>query len=114
MGPGYFVPPEDDSCTEDFALEVSNRPYPGCTGVYLDRAGHMLAFYCWKGSSKVGLIQDIAIEAGQAMGEIPTWMGLTAKWKVRCVSMAEANDILTGCKRLEKENRKQERLQYQE
>ena len=64
----------------------------------------MLAFYGWKGSSKAGLIQDVAIEAGWAVSEIPTWMGLTAKWKVRCVSLAEANDILTGCKRLEKEN----------
>ena len=41
-------------------------------------------------------------------------MGCTAKWKVRCVSLAEANDILVGCKRLEKENRRQERLHFQE
>ena len=45
VGPGYFLPPEDDSCSTDFALEVLNRAYPGCTGVYLDRGGHMLAFY---------------------------------------------------------------------
>ena len=45
VGPGYFVPPEDDSCSTDFILEVLNCAYPGCTGVYLDRAGHMLAFY---------------------------------------------------------------------
>ena len=63
-----------------------------------------MAFYGWKGSLKAGLIQDVTIEAGHAVSEIPTWMGLTAKWKVRCVSLAEANDILTGCKRLEKEN----------
>ena len=44
VGPGYFLPPEDDSCSMDFALEVLNRTYPGCTGVYLDRGGHMLAF----------------------------------------------------------------------
>ena len=45
VGPGLFVPPEDDSYSVDFALEVINRAYPGCTGMYLDRAGHMLAFY---------------------------------------------------------------------
>ena len=40
-------------------------------------------------------------------------MGYTAKWKVRCVSLAEANDILVGCKRLEKENRRREHLYFQ-
>ena len=45
VGPGYFLPPEDDSCSMDFALEVLNYTYPGCTGVYLDRGGHMLVFY---------------------------------------------------------------------
>ena len=114
VGPGYFVSLEDNSCSMDFALEVLNRAYPGCTGVYLDRAGHMLAFYGRKGSSKAGLIQDVAIEAGRAVTEIPIWMGLTARWKVRCVSHAEANDILAGCKRLEKENRRWEHLHFQE
>ena len=104
VGPGYFLPPEDDSCSMDFTLEALNHTYPGCTGVYLDRGGHMLAFYGRKGSPKAGLIQDVAIEAGHAVTEIPTWMGLTARWKVKCVSLAEANDILAGCKRLEQEN----------
>ena len=67
VGPGYFLPPEDNSYSTDFALEVLNRAYPGCTGVYLDRGGHMLAFYGQKGSSKAGLIQDVAIEAGHAV-----------------------------------------------
>ena len=114
VGPGYFVPPEDDSCSTDFTLKVLNRTYPGCTGVYLDRAGHMRAFYGQKGGSKAGLIQEVAIEAGRAVTEIPTWMGLTARWKVRCVSLTEANDILAGCKRLEKENRRREHLYFQE
>ena len=74
----------------DFALEVLNRAYPGCTGVYLDRGGHMLAFYSQKGSPKAGLIQDVAIEAGHTVREIPTCMGLAAKWRVRCVSLAKA------------------------
>ena len=38
-----------------------------------------VSFYGRKGSSKAGLIQDVAIEAGRAVREIPTWMGLTAK-----------------------------------
>ena len=79
VGPGYFLPPEDDSCSSDFTLVVLNHTYPGCMGMYLDRAGHMLAFYGWKGSSRAGLIQDVAIEASNAVTEIPTWMGLTAK-----------------------------------
>ena len=114
VGPGYFLPPEDDSYSTDFTLEVLNHAYPGCTGVYLHRGGHMLAFYGRKGSSKACLIQDVAIEAGHAVREIPTWMGLTAKWRVRCVSLAEAKDILAGCKRLKRENRRRERQYFQE
>ena len=114
VGPGYFLPPENNSCSTDFTLEVLNHTYPGCTGVYLDRGGHMLAFYGRKGSSKAGLIQEVAIEAGHAVTEIPTWMGLTARWRVKCVSLAEANDILAGCKRLEQENRRRERQYFQE
>ena len=83
-------------------------------GVYLDREGHMLAFYGWKGGSKAGLIQEVAIEAGRTVTEIPTWMGLTARWRVRCVSLTEANDILAGCKRLEQENQRQKHLHFQE
>ena len=101
VGPGYFLPPEDDSCSTDFTLEVLNHAYPGCMGVYLDRGGHMLAFYGQKGSPKAGLIQEVAVEAGHAVMEIPTWMGLTAKWRVKCVSLVEAKDILARCKRLE-------------
>ena len=114
VGPGYFVPPEDDSFSMDFTLEALNRTYTGCTGVYLDRGGHMLAFYGKKGSPKAGLIQDVAIEAGHSVAKIPTWMGLTTRWRVKCVSLAEAKDILAGCKRLEQEMRRRERLQYQQ
>ena len=114
VGPGYFLPPEDDSYSMDFALEVLNHAYPGCTGMYLDRGGHILAFYGQKGSSKAGLIQDVAIEAGHAVREIPTWMGLIARWRVKCISLAKAKDILAGCKRLERENRRRERQYFQE
>ena len=114
VGPGYFLPPEDDSCSTDFTLEVLNHAYLGCTGVYLDRGGHMLAFYGRKGSPKAGLIQEVAIEASHAVWEIPTWMGLTARWRVKCVSLAEAKDILSGCKKLEQENRRREHQYFQE
>ena len=114
MGPGYFLPPEDDSCSTDFTLKVLNHAYPGCMGVYLDRGDHMLAFYGWKGSPKAGLIQEVAIEAGLAVKEIPTWIGLTARWRVKCVSLTEAKDILAGCKRLERENRRREHQYFQE
>ena len=87
-------------------MEVINKAYLGCTGMYLDEAGHMLAFYGQKGSTRAGLIQEVAIEASQAVSELPTWMGYTARWRVRCISLAEANEILAGCKRLEKENRR--------
>ena len=114
VGPGYFAPPEDDSFSTDFALEALNHAYPGCTGVYLHRGGHMLVFYGKKGSPKASLIQDVAIEAGHSVAEIPTWMGLTARWRVKCVSLAEAKDILAGCKRLKQETRRREHLQYQQ
>ena len=74
----------------------------------------MLAFYGQKGSPKAGLIQEVTIEAGHAVSEIPTWMGLTDKWRVKCVSLAEAKDILARCKRHKQENRKQERQYFQE
>ena len=106
VGPGLFVPPEDNSYSVNFAMEVINRAYPGCTGMYLDRVGHMLAFYGRKGSTRAGLIQDVTIEASRAVSELPRWMGYTARWKVKCVSLTEANKILAGCKKLEKETRR--------
>ena len=114
VGPGYFLPPEDNSCSTDFALEVLNRAYPGCMGVYLDRGGHMLAFYGLKGSPKASLIQEVAIEAGHAVTEIPTWMGLTARCRVKCVSLMEVKDILARCKRLEQENQRWKHQYFQE
>ena len=60
-------------------MEVINKAYPGCTGMYLDRAGHMLAFYGRKGSARAGLIQEVAIEASRAVSELPTWMEYTAR-----------------------------------
>ena len=43
--PGMYSTPDEDSYSIDFAIDAINRAYPGCTGMYLDVAGHMLAFY---------------------------------------------------------------------
>ena len=51
VSPGVYGAPEDDSYGIDFAAETLNQAYPGCTGLYLDVAGHMVAFYGRKGHS---------------------------------------------------------------
>ena len=104
VSPGVYGAPEDDSYGVDFVVETLNQAYPGCTGLYLDVAGHMVAFYGKKGHSKVGLLQEQGIQASQAIATIPTWMGYPATWRVRCVSVTEASKIVTACKRLEREN----------
>ena len=71
VGPGIFVPPEANSYSVNFTMEAINRAYPGCTGMYLDRAGHMLAFYGQKGSTRAGLIQDVAIEPAKLWVNFP-------------------------------------------
>ena len=86
---------------------------PGCTGLYLDVAGHMVAFYGRKGHPKAGLLQEQGIQASQAIATIPTWMGYPATWRTRCVSVAEANEIVTACKRLERENWRRARWELQ-
>ena len=104
VSPGVYSAPEDDSYGVDFIVETLNKAYPGCTGLYLDVAGHMVAFYGRKGHPKAGLLQEQGIQASQAIAMIPTWMGYPATWRTRCVSVAEANEIVTACKRLEREN----------
>ena len=104
VSPGVYTAPEDDSYGIDFVVETLNQAYPGCTGLYLDVAGHMVAFYGRKGHPKAGLLQEQGIQASQAIATIPTWMGYPAAWRARCVSVAEANEIVTACKRLEREN----------
>ena len=113
VSPGVYGAPEDDSYGIDFVVETLNQAYPGCTGLYLDVAGHMVAFYGKKGHSKAGLLQEQGIQASQAITTIPTWMGYPATWRVRCVSVAEANEIVTACKRLERENWRQARWELQ-
>ena len=100
---GVYSTPEEDSYSVDFAIDTINPAYPGCTGMYLDMAGHMLAFYGKKTNPRAGLLHDQGVIASKAIANIPTWMGYFARWRVQCISISEASDILAGCKRLEKE-----------
>ena len=101
---GVYSTPDEDSYSVDFAIDTINRAYPGCTGMYLDVAGHMLAFYGKKTNPRAGLLYGQGVTASKAIVNIPTWMGYFARWRVQCVSVSEASEILAGCKRLEKEN----------
>ena len=112
-GPGVYSTPDEDSYSVDFAIDVINHAYPGCTGMYLDVAGHMLAFYGKKTNPRAGLLHDQAVIASKAISNIPTWMGYFARWRVQCVSVSEASEILAGCKRLEKENWRRTRWELQ-
>ena len=96
--------PDEDSYSVDFAIDTINHAYPSCTGMYLDMAGHMLAFYGKKTNPRAGLLHGQGVIAIKAIVNIPTWMGYFARWRVRCVSIYKASEILAGCKRLEKEN----------
>ena len=102
--PGVYSMPEEDSYSVDFAIDAINRTYPGCTGMYLDVAGHMLAFYGKKTNPRAGLLHDQGVIASKAIANIPTWMGYFARWRVQCVSVSEASEILAGCKRLKKKH----------
>ena len=106
-GAGVHTALEEDSYSVDFAIDCINRVYPGCTGMYLGVAGHMLAFYGKKMNPKAGLFLDQAITASKAIANIPIWMGYFATWRVKCRSISEAGEILAGCKRIEKESLRQ-------
>ena len=101
---GVHSAPKEDSYSVDFAIDTINCAYPGCTGMYLGVAGHMLAFYGKKTNPRAGLLLGQAVAASKAITNIPTWMGYFARWRVQCVSLSEASEILAGCKRIEKEN----------
>ena len=73
--PGVYSTPEDDSYSIDFAIDTINHAYPGCTGMYLDVAGHMLAFYGKKTNPRAGLLHDQGVIASKAITDIPSWMG---------------------------------------
>ena len=113
-GAGIHTAPEEDSYSVDFAIDCINRAYPGCTGMYLGVAGHMLAFYGKKTNPRAGLLLDQAITASKAIANIPTWMGYFTTWRVKCISTSEVGEILAGCKRIEKESPRQTRWELQQ
>ena len=110
---GVHSIPKEDSYSVDFAINNINRTYFGCTGMYLGVAGHMLAFYGKKTNPRAGLLLGQAAAASKAIANIPTWMGYFARWRVQCISISEASEILAGCKRMEKENLRQARWELQ-
>ena len=111
--PGVYSTPEDDSYSIDFVMDAINHTYLGCTGMHLDMAGHMLALYGKKTNPRAGLLHDQGVVASKAIADIPSLMGYPAKWRVQCVSVSEASEIMAGCKRLEKENWRQARWDLQ-
>ena len=82
ISPGVYSTPEDNSYSVDFAIDAINCAYPGCTGMYLDMAGHMLAFYGKKTNPRAGLLHGEGVIASKAITDIPSWMGYPAKWRV--------------------------------
>ena len=101
---GVHTAPEEDLYSVDFAIDTINRAYPGCTGMYLGVAGHMLAFYGKKTNPRASLLINQAITASKAIANIPSWMGYFTMWRGKCVSISEASEILAGCKWIEKES----------
>ena len=76
---GVYSTPNEDSYSVDFTIDTINHTYPGCTGMYLGVAGHMLAFYGKKTNPRAGLLLGQAIAASKAIVNIPTWMGFFAR-----------------------------------
>ena len=50
-------------------------------------------------------------EACELISSIPVWMGYAAKIKARAISLQEANDMIVGLKRLNKEDLKKARME---
>ena len=50
-------------------------------------------------------------EACKLISSIPIWMGYVAKIKARAISLQEANDMIVGLKRLDKEDLKKARME---
>ena len=109
--PGIFMPPEEELYSADLVLDTLNLTYPGCTRVFLAEPGHAIAFYGCKGSVRVGLMMEQSMEACKLISSIPDWMGYAAKIKARAISLQEANDMIVGLKRLDKEDLKKPHME---
>ena len=103
MSPGLYAYPEDDTYSPDFVMDTLNLAYPGCTGVYLANAGHLVAFYGNKTKPGASLSLEQGMEACRLVTEIPTWMGSLAKYTVCAISTTEVQELIQGLKHLEKE-----------
>ena len=85
-------------------MDTLNLAYPGCTGVYLANAGHLIAFCGQKIKPGADLSLEQGMEACCLVTEIPTWMGSLAKYTVHAISTTEAQELILGLKHLEKED----------
>ena len=81
--PGVYSFPEEETYSTDFVIDTLKMAYPGCTGVYLAEAGHVIAFYGRKVAFRVGLTVEQGMAACHILAEIPTWMGSHASHVVR-------------------------------
>ena len=79
---GMYSTPKEESYSVDFTIDAINRAYPSCTGMYLDVAGHMLAFYGKKTNPRAGPLHDQGVVASKAITDIPSWMGYPAQCRV--------------------------------
>ena len=104
VSPGVYTYPEDDTYSPDFVMDTLNLAYLGCTRVYLANNGHLVAFYGKKTKPGAGLSLKQGMEACCLVTEIPTWMGSLAKYTVHAISTTEAQKLIQGLKRLEKED----------
>ena len=100
------MPPEEEFYSADFVLDTLNLTYPGCTRVILAEPGHAIAFYGQKRSVRAGLTVEQSTEACKLITSIPIWMGYAVKIKGRAISLQDANDMIVGLKRLDKEDLK--------
>ena len=85
-------------------MDTLNLAYPGCTGMYLVNAGHLIAFYGKKTKPGAGLSLKQGIEACHMVTKIPTWMGSLAKYTVCAISTTEVQELIQGLKHLERED----------
>ena len=104
VSPGVYAYPEDDTYSPEFVMDTLNLAYPGCIGVYLANACHLVAFYGKKMKPGAGLSLKQGMEACCLVTEIPTWMGSLAKYTVHAISTTEAQELIQGLKHLEKKD----------
>ena len=62
---GEFTPVDEETYSADFLVDTFNLVYPGCTGIYLMEAGHVIAFYGKKGTTRAGLSVEQSVDACQ-------------------------------------------------